>query len=166
MYCRLYMVYLICALLLIVSLQGTVGARLPQSQKDKEQMLKNVREKIESLQKHYHTTGTEWFGKSVLSSHLHQLNSKASCTCQSLLLDSMLNITETIFQDMRGKAENEETKTSLRDVMTEVKMLRHKYSEEQKVWRELQDIHSVEVNNGKIQKGALNSFLILYDLAY
>ncbi len=57
----------------------------------------------------------------------------------------MLNITETIFQDMRGKAEDEETKTSLNDVMTEVKMLRHKYSEEQKVWRELQDIHSIEV---------------------
>lgn len=46
---------------------------------------------------------------------------------------------------MRGKAENEETKTSLKDVMTDVKMLRHKYSEEQNVWRELQDIHSTEV---------------------
>lgn len=46
---------------------------------------------------------------------------------------------------MRGTAENEETKTSLKDVMTEVKMLRHKYSEEQKVWRELQDIHTIEV---------------------
>lgn len=57
----------------------------------------------------------------------------------------MLNITETILQDLRGKAENEETKTRLTDVMTEVKILRHKYSEEQKVWRELQDIHSVEV---------------------
>ncbi|KTG39352.1 hypothetical protein cypCar_00005062 [Cyprinus carpio] len=145
MYCWLNMVHLICALLLIVSLQGTVGARLPQSQNDKEQMLKNLREKIEPLQKHY---------------------SKASCTCQSLLLDRMLNITETILQDLRGKAENEETKTRLTDVMTEVKILRHKYSEEQKVWRELQDIHSVEVKNGTNQKGALNSFLILYDLAY
>ncbi len=57
----------------------------------------------------------------------------------------MLNMTETILQDMRGKAENEETKTTLKDVMTEVKMLRHKYSEEKKVWRELQDIHSIEV---------------------
>ncbi|NP_001347641.1 interferon gamma related precursor [Cyprinus carpio] len=166
MYCWLNMVHLICALLLIVSLQGTVGARLPQSQNDKEQMLKNLREKIEPLQKHYHTTDKEWFGKSVLLSHLHQLNSKASCTCQSLLLDRMLNITETILQDLRGKAENEETKTRLTDVMTEVKILRHKYSEEQKVWRELQDIHSVEVKNGTNQKGALNSFLILYDLAY
>uniref|UniRef100_A0A673LAQ3 Uncharacterized protein n=1 Tax=Sinocyclocheilus rhinocerous TaxID=307959 RepID=A0A673LAQ3_9TELE len=92
--------------------------------------------------------------------------SKASCTCQSLLLDRMLNITEIVLQDMRGKAENEETKTSLTDVMTEVKMLRHKYSEEQKVWRELQDIHSIEVKNGTIQKGVLNSFLILYDLAF
>ncbi|KAF4114725.1 interferon gamma-related-like [Onychostoma macrolepis] len=164
MYSLLNMVHLICALLLIASLQGTVGARLPQSQNDKEQMPKNIEEKIKPLQKYYHTTDTEWFGKSVLLSHLHQLNSKA-CTCQSLLLDRMLNVTETIFQDMRGKAENEETKTSLTDVMTEVKMLRHKYREEQKVWRELQDIHSIEVKNGTIQKGALNSFLMLYDLA-
>uniref|UniRef100_A0A672RK75 Interferon gamma n=1 Tax=Sinocyclocheilus grahami TaxID=75366 RepID=A0A672RK75_SINGR len=168
MYCRLNTVYLICALHLLYtcSLQGTVGARLPQSQNDKEQMLKNVREKIEPLQKHYQTTGTEWFEKSVLLSHLHQLNSKASCTCQSLLLDRMLNISEIVLQDMRGKADNKETKTSLIDVMTEVKMLRHKYSEEQKVWRELQDIHSIEVKNATIQKAALNSFLILYDLAY
>ncbi|KTF79793.1 hypothetical protein cypCar_00017690, partial [Cyprinus carpio] len=120
-----------------------------------------------------HTTGMEWFGKSVFVSHLHKLNSKASCTCQSLLLDRMLNLSETIFQDMKGKTENEDTKTSLKDIMTEVKMLRHKYSEEQKVWRELQDIQSIEVQiksikvkNGTIQKGVLNSFLILYDLAY
>lgn len=46
---------------------------------------------------------------------------------------------------MRKKAENEEVKTSLTDLMDEVKMLRHKYSEEQKVWKELQDIHSIEV---------------------
>ncbi|XP_043093831.1 interferon gamma-related-like [Puntigrus tetrazona] len=157
---------LICALLLIETLQGTVGARLPQSQNDKGQMLKNVRGKIEPLQKHYHTAGMELFGKSVLVSHLHRLNSKASCTCKSLLLDRMLNITETILQDMRGKAENEETKSSLTDVMTEVKILRHKYGEEQKVWGELQDIHSIEATNDTIQKGALNSFLSLYDLAY
>uniref|UniRef100_A0A8C1IR24 Interferon gamma n=1 Tax=Cyprinus carpio TaxID=7962 RepID=A0A8C1IR24_CYPCA len=162
MYSLLNMVHLICAFLLIVSPQGIDGARLPRSQNDKEQLLK----KVHFLQKHYHTTGMEWFGKSVFVSHLHKLNSKASCTCQSLLLDRMLNLSETIFQDMKGKTENEDTKTSLKDIMTEVKMLRHKYSEEQKVWRELQDIQSIEVKNGTIQKGVLNSFLILYDLAY
>ncbi|XP_073693851.1 interferon gamma-related-like [Garra rufa] len=156
----------ICALLLAVSLQGTDGARLPQSQNDKEQTLKRVEEKIGSLQKYYDTTGTELFGKSVMLSHLHHLNSKGSCTCQSLLLDGMLNITETIFQNMRVNAENEEAKTSLTDVLSEVKMLRHKYSEEQKVWRKLQDIRSIEVNNNTIQKGALNYFLMLYGLAY
>ncbi|XP_042591522.1 interferon gamma-related-like [Cyprinus carpio] len=162
MYSLRNMVHLICAFLLIVSPQGIDGARLPRSQNDKEQLLK----KVHFLQKHYHTTGMEWFGKSVFVSHLHKLNSKASCTCQSLLLDRMLNLSETIFQDMKGKTENEDTKTSLKDIMTEVKMLRHKYSEEQKVWRELQDIQSIEVKNGTIQKGVLNSFLILYDLAY
>uniref|UniRef100_A0A672JYR0 Interferon gamma n=1 Tax=Sinocyclocheilus grahami TaxID=75366 RepID=A0A672JYR0_SINGR len=166
MHSLLNIVHLICAFLLIVSPQGIDGARLPRSQNDKEQMLKKVKEKLQPLQKHYHTTGMEWFGKSVFVSQLHQLNSKASCTCQSLLLDRMLNISESIFQDMRGKAENEDTKTSLKDIMTEVKMLRHKYSEEQKVWKELQDIHSIEVKNGTIQKGVLNSFLILYDLAF
>uniref|UniRef100_A0A8C1A3V7 Interferon gamma n=1 Tax=Cyprinus carpio carpio TaxID=630221 RepID=A0A8C1A3V7_CYPCA len=141
MYSLRNMVHLICAFLLIVSPQGIDGARLPRSQNDKEQLLK----KVHFLQKHYHTTGMEWFGKSVFVSHLHKLNSKASCTCQSLLLDRMLNLSETIFQDMKGKTENEDTKTSLKDIMTEVKMLRHKYSEEQKVWRELQDIQSIEV---------------------
>ncbi|XP_052428808.1 interferon gamma-related-like [Carassius gibelio] len=166
MYSLLNMMHLLCAFLLIVSPQGINGARLPRSQNDKEQMLKKVEEKIQPLQMHYHTTGMEWFGKSAFVSHLHQLNSKASCTCESLLLDTMLNLSETIFQDMRGKAENEDTKSSLKYIMTEVKMLRHKYSEEQKVWKELQEIHSIEVKNDTIQKGILNSFLILYDLAY
>ncbi|XP_050964560.1 interferon gamma-related-like [Labeo rohita] len=166
MYSRFNVVRLTCALLLVVSLQGTDGARLPQSQNDKEQMMKIVTEKFKSLEMHYDIAGKEFFGKSVLLPHLDQLKSKTSCTYRALLLDRMLNITETIFQEMRKKAENEEVKTSLTDLMDEVKMLRHKYSEEQKVWKELQDIHSIEVTNDTIQKGALTSFLMLYKLAY
>ncbi len=58
----------------------------------------------------------------------------------------MLKIYEDIFQEMLIKSKQDEVKANLKDVMTEVKKLKHKYSEERKVWRELQDIKSVEVN--------------------
>lgn len=58
----------------------------------------------------------------------------------------MLKIYEDIFQDMLNKSEEKDVKASLTDVLTEVNKLKHKYSDEHKVWRELQDIHSVKVN--------------------
>ncbi len=58
----------------------------------------------------------------------------------------MLKVYEDIFQEMLIKSKQDEVKANLNDVMTEVKKLKHKYSEEHKIWRELQDINSVEVN--------------------
>lgn len=62
------------------------------------------------------------------------------------MLERMLKIYEDIFQDMLNKSEEKEVKASLNTVMNEMHKLKHKYSEEQKVWSELQDIHSVKVN--------------------
>ncbi|KAF4114726.1 interferon gamma-related-like [Onychostoma macrolepis] len=153
---------LLCGLLLIASLQTTKAFRLRRSKSDTIQMLNT---NIHNLQTHYNTKGQEWIGKSVFVSHLDQLNSKASCTCQALLLERMLKIYEDIFQDMLKKAEEKEIKANLIDVMTEVNKLKHKYSEEHKVWRELQDINSVKVRNGTIQRGALNDFLMVFNQA-
>uniref|UniRef100_A0A671QST0 Interferon gamma related n=1 Tax=Sinocyclocheilus anshuiensis TaxID=1608454 RepID=A0A671QST0_9TELE len=154
---------LLCGLLLIASLQTTKAFRFPRSKSNKIQMLNT---NIHNLQAHYNTKGPEWFGKSVFASHLDQLNSKPSCTCQALLLERMLKIYEDIFQDMLNKSEEKEVETNLIDVITEVNKLKHKYSEEHKVWRELQDIHSVKVKNGTIQGGALNDFLMVFNRAY
>lgn len=57
----------------------------------------------------------------------------------------MLKIYEDIFQDMLNKSEEKEVRDNLKDVMTEVYKLKHKYSVEHKVMRELQDIHSLKV---------------------
>lgn len=58
----------------------------------------------------------------------------------------MLNIYEDIFQVMLNQSKENEVKANLKHVMKEVNNLKHKYSEEHKVWRELQDINSVKVN--------------------
>ncbi|RXN19736.1 interferon gamma [Labeo rohita] len=129
---------------------GKLSKRCSRETKGKQTLSLCARENLKTIEDTFKTdiAGKEFFGKSVLLPHLDQLKSKTSCTYRALLLDRMLNITETIFQEMRKKAENEEVKTSLTDLMDEVKMLRHKYSEEQKVWKELQDIHSIENTKG------------------
>ncbi|XP_051544048.1 interferon gamma-related-like [Myxocyprinus asiaticus] len=161
-------IMLMCGLLL-VSLQRNNGFHLPRSTSDKDEMLerKKLQDIIHSLQNHYNTLDTQWVGKTIFASHLDQLNSRtrASCTCQTVLLEGMLKIYEEIFTDMRNKSEKKDVKTSLENVMTNVTKLRSNYSEERKVWRELQEIHSIKVKNGTIQKGALNEFLMVFDLA-
>uniref|UniRef100_A0A671MYJ3 Interferon gamma related n=1 Tax=Sinocyclocheilus anshuiensis TaxID=1608454 RepID=A0A671MYJ3_9TELE len=152
---------LLCGLLLIASLQTTNAFRFQRSKSEESHKLNT---NIHNLQVRYNTKGPEWFGKHVFVSHLDQLNSKASCTCQALLLERMLKIYEDIFQEMLNKSHDTEVKANLKDVMTKVHNLKHKYSEEQKVWRELQDIHSVKVENGTIQ-GALNDFLMVFNRA-
>ncbi|XP_051544043.1 interferon gamma-related-like [Myxocyprinus asiaticus] len=151
-------IVLMCGLL-IVTLQGTNGSRLPQSKNDKEQMLKT---NIHHLQEHYNTLSTEWVGKSVFVSYLDQLNSKGSCTCQTVLLEGMLKIYEEIFTDMLNKSENKEVQSDLKNLKRMVQNLRHKHSVEQSVWRELQDIHSIKVKNATVQGGALNDFLMVF----
>ncbi|XP_051547463.1 interferon gamma-related-like [Myxocyprinus asiaticus] len=154
-------IVLMCGLL-IVTLQGTNGSRLHRSKNEHQQLMTN----IHHLQEHYNTLGTEWVGKSVFASHLDQLKSRGSCTCQMVLLDGMLKIYEEIFTDMWNKSENKEVKTLLASVKKMVQDLRDKYSEEQKVWRELQDIHSIKVKNGTIHGGALNDFLMVIKQAH
>ncbi|XP_073693783.1 interferon gamma related [Garra rufa] len=155
---------LLCGLLLIASLQTTNAFRFRRSKSDK--IPKMLSTNIHNLQTHYNTKGQESIGKSLFVSHLDQLKSKGSCTCQALLLEAMLKTYEDIFQDMLNKSEEKEVKANLMDVMTEVHKLKHKYNEEQKVWRELQDIHSVKVKNGTIQEGALNDFIMVFTRAY
>ncbi len=58
----------------------------------------------------------------------------------------MLKTYEDIFQSMLNQSKDNEVKANLIHVMKEVNDLKHKYSEEHKVWRELQDINSVKVN--------------------
>ncbi|XP_067251701.1 interferon gamma-related-like [Chanodichthys erythropterus] len=147
---------LLCGLLLIASLQTTNVFSFPKSKREKT----NLETNISSLQEQYN--GTEGVSKSVFASHLYQLN--AFCTCNSLLLERMLNIYEELFQNM--KSEQKEVKNNLKNLMTEVKILRHQYSEEHKVWRELQEINSVKVKNGTTRAGALNDFLQVFDWAY
>ncbi|KTF79792.1 hypothetical protein cypCar_00017691 [Cyprinus carpio] len=153
---------LLCGLLLIASLQTTNAFRFRRSKSEENHMLNT---NIHNLQIHYNTKGPEWIGKHVFVSHLDQLNSEASCTCQTLLLERMLKIYEDIFQDMsKSKSKETEVKDSLNYVITKVRDLKHRYSQEQKVWRELQDIHSVKVKNETIQ-GALNDFLMVFNRA-
>ncbi|XP_043093534.1 interferon gamma related [Puntigrus tetrazona] len=172
---------LLCGLLLIASLQTTNALRFRRS---KSNTIQTLNTKIQHLQAHYKTKGKEWYGKTIFLSHLDQLNSKASCTCQGLLLERMLKIYEEIFQEMLNKSKEKEVTVNTNDVMTEAKRsgetevtanlnyiitvvnnLKKKYSEEHKVWRELQDIHSVKVENETIQGGALLDFLMVFDQA-
>ncbi|XP_056100419.1 interferon gamma related [Rhinichthys klamathensis goyatoka] len=151
---------LMCGLLLIASLQTTNSFRFRRSEK-----IKSLETNIHHLQNDYNTLGTEWVAKSVFASHLDQLNSKASCTCQALFLERMLNIYEDMFKDMMNKSEKKEVKNNLTNVMSEVKRLRHMYLSENKVWKELQNIDLVKVKNGTIQGGALNDFLMVFNRA-
>nr|ACN56578.1 interferon gamma [Ctenopharyngodon idella]ACN56579.1 interferon gamma [Ctenopharyngodon idella]7X45_A Chain A, Interferon gamma [Ctenopharyngodon idella]7X45_B Chain B, Interferon gamma [Ctenopharyngodon idella] len=150
---------LLCGLLLIASLQTTNAFRFRRSKSE----MTHLETNIHSLQEHYKTRGTEWVSKSVFVPHLNQLNSKASCTCQALLLERMLNIYEELFQDM--KSEHKEGRKDLDHLMDEVKKLRGNYKEEHKVWKELQEMNSVKVKNGTIRGGALNDFLMVFDRA-
>lgn len=71
--------------------------------------------------------------------------SKGSCTCKSVMLEGMLKIYEEVFRDMKNKSEKKEVKDRVEGIMTAVKDLRHKYSEENKLLRDLQDIHLIKV---------------------
>ncbi|XP_055046580.2 interferon gamma related [Misgurnus anguillicaudatus] len=153
-------------LLLIASLQVTDGARLPRSRNDKEQLLKKLEEILHPIQKYYTTTGTEWVGNSVFAPYLDQQNSRTSCTCQTMLLDRILKIYEEIFTDMSKNAEKKEVKTNLTNAVSEVKKLRIKFKGEHELWRDLQDVHLIKAKYGTVQKGALNEFLMVFDLAY
>lgn len=70
--------------------------------------------------------------------------SKASCTCQALLLERMLNFYEELFKDMQS--EHKDERNNPQYVMNEVKKLRQNYIVEHKVWKELQEINSLKVN--------------------
>ncbi|XP_067247094.1 interferon gamma related [Chanodichthys erythropterus] len=150
---------LLCGLLLVASLQTTNAFRFRRSN-SKSHLEKN----IHSLQDHYKTRGTEWVSKSVFVSHLNQLNSKASCTCQALLLERMLNFYEELFKDMTF--EHKDERNNPQYVMNEVKKLRQNYTVEHKVWKELQEMNSLKVKNGTIRGGALNDFLMVFQRAY
>lgn len=65
----------------------------------------------------------------------------ASCTCQTLLLERMLNIYEDMFKDMKEKSNKKDVQHNLRSVMREVTNLRHNYSTELAVWRQLQNMN-------------------------
>ncbi|XP_056311062.1 interferon gamma related [Danio aesculapii] len=149
---------LLCGLLWIASLQTTSAYRFRRSRSENPILNTN----IEKLKAHYNTLAKDWVGKSVFVSHLDQLNSRPTCTCQAVLLEGMLSIYEDIFQDMMNKSDNKEVRDDLKEVINEVKKLKHKYNEEHKLWRELQDIHSVKAKNGTIQERALNDFLKVY----
>ncbi|XP_051974547.1 interferon gamma-related-like [Xyrauchen texanus] len=148
---------LMCGLL-ILTLQGTNGSKLSQSKNDKYQMLKT---NIHHLQEHYKTLGTEWV-KSVFTSYLNKLKSKGSCTCQTVLLEGMLKIYEEIFTDMLNNSENKEVQSDLKHLKRMVQNLRHKYSVEHSVWTEIQEIQEIKVNDGTVQGGALNEFLMVF----
>ncbi|XP_055046579.2 interferon gamma-related-like [Misgurnus anguillicaudatus] len=157
-------IMLMCGLL-IASLQGTDGFRLRRSKQDKNEMLET---NINQLIKHYNTGGGEWVEKAVFARHLGRLNDlkSSSCTCESLMLKKILNVYEDIFTDMLNKLEKKELKASVKDIMTEVKQLRDKYSEEQKLLGDLHDLHHVKVKNSTVQQASLNEFLMTYYRAY
>ncbi|XP_056605000.1 interferon gamma-related-like [Triplophysa dalaica] len=150
----------------ITSLQGSDGSRLPVSKTEKEKTLKQLEEIIHPLQNFYNTTGTEWVGNPVFSPYLDQMNSRASCTCQTMLLDRILKLYEEIFTEMSNNSEKKEVKNNLKNAVKEVEKLRRKFNGEQKLWKDLQDINLIKVKNGTVQKGALNDFLMVFDLAY
>ncbi|XP_065146193.1 interferon gamma-related-like [Paramisgurnus dabryanus] len=155
-------IMLMCGLL-IASLQGTDGFRLRRSKQDKNQMLET---NIKQLQNHYNTLGAEWVRIKVFDLDRVNVLKSSSCTCQSLMLEGMLNVYEKIFTDMLKKLEKKELKASVNDIMKEVKNVRDKYSVEQKLWKDLQDLHHVKEKNSTIQGVALNEFLMVINEAY
>ncbi|XP_056605023.1 interferon gamma-related-like [Triplophysa dalaica] len=153
-------IMLICGPLL-VSLGVTDGFHHQRFKYDNELLNAN----ISKLQLHYNTNGAEWVGRSVFAQFLQQWSSKGSCTCQSMMLEGMLKIYEEVFRDMKNKSEKKEVKDRVEGIMTEVKNLRHKYSEENKLLRDLQDIHLIKVKNGTVQGALLNEFLMVFNKA-
>lgn len=71
--------------------------------------------------------------------------SRASCTCQTMLLDRILKLYEEIFTEMSNNSEKKEVKKNLKNAVKEVEKLRRKYNGEQKLWRDLQDINLIKV---------------------
>ncbi|TRY93002.1 hypothetical protein DNTS_030072 [Danionella cerebrum] len=156
-------VLLLCGLLSTASVQTTNALRFQRSKSgtDWDALINNVT----NLKNHYKANGPELVGRSVFVSNLEQLDSMGPCTCQSLLLDGMLNVYEEIFHSEMEKPEQIDVKTIFEGIIHEVKRLRHRFREEQKTWRELQKIHALKVKNETIQR-ALNDFNMVFFKAY
>ncbi|XP_076861113.1 interferon gamma related [Brachyhypopomus gauderio] len=136
--------------LIVASLTETAGRSL------------NVDNDVKAVLKHYKLTGPEWVGKAVFSPYLGKVDD--SCTCEKLVLLSMLNVYTDIFSDMMTKSNDK--KTDLENLKKNVTFLKaSRYTKEQSVWQQLRDIEAIEVTNSTIQGGALNNFLSVYDAA-
>uniref|UniRef100_A0A4W4DMP1 Interferon gamma n=1 Tax=Electrophorus electricus TaxID=8005 RepID=A0A4W4DMP1_ELEEL len=143
----LFNLVIMCGLI-IASLTGTMGRSL------------HIENEVKTLLKHYKLTGPEWVGKAVFSPYL----GKNTCTCEKLVLLSMLNVYMDIFSDMMNKSK--EKKAVLEELKKSVALLKaNKYTKEQAVWQQLKEIESLEVNNSTIQGGALNNFRSVYEVA-
>ncbi|XP_062865290.1 interferon gamma related [Trichomycterus rosablanca] len=142
---------LMCGFVIVASLNGTAG-----------HLNQNVTAAVQTLLTQNGFAGTEWVGKAVFTPYLG--TTPETCTCERLMLLSMLNVYMDIFSDMLNSAKG--TESSLRELQVSVKNLRtHKYKNEQDVLKQLHKINSVEVKDRTVQGGALNNFLSVFDMA-
>uniref|UniRef100_A0A4W4DM72 Interferon gamma n=1 Tax=Electrophorus electricus TaxID=8005 RepID=A0A4W4DM72_ELEEL len=148
----LFNLVIMCGLI-IASLTGTMGRSL------------HIENEVKTLLKHYKLTGPEWVGKAVFSPYLGKADN--TCTCEKLVLLSMLNVYMDIFSDMMNKSK--EKKAVLEELKKSVALLKaNKYTKEQAVWQQLKEIESLEVRKKStctIQGGALNNFRSVYEVA-
>lgn len=78
-----------------------------------------------------------------------------------MILEGMLNIYEEIFTDMLNKSEKKELKNSVKEVLSEVKTMRHNYSQEHRLWRDLQEIHLIKVRPMICVRRAIHKHFVL-----
>ncbi|XP_066522893.1 interferon gamma related [Hoplias malabaricus] len=145
---------LICGSLIIESLSRATGYVIPEGR----QSSHNMTYEVQTVQRHYDLTSNEWVGRAVFTPYLGKIQ---TCTCEKLVLAAMLNTYMDIFSDMLKKSK--EVEASLKGLQKNVTHLRDsKYSKEQAVLKQLQEIKLINVTNFMIQGGAVNDFESVY----
>ncbi|XP_036433439.1 interferon gamma related isoform X1 [Colossoma macropomum] len=177
---------LMCGLVIIESLNGAAGNVIPHNVPHNP--LQNLKKAVHTVQKYYDLKNKEWMGRAVFAPYLgktevsltilltvEQSQERQSialimlccfktCTCEKLVLAAMLNSYVEIFSDMMKKSK--EIEASLKGMQANVTHLQEsKYSKEQHVLTQLQEIKHKNVNDMTIQGGAVNDFLSVYDMA-
>ncbi|XP_036433440.1 interferon gamma related isoform X2 [Colossoma macropomum] len=150
---------LMCGLVIIESLNGAAGNVIPHNVPHNP--LQNLKKAVHTVQKYYDLKNKEWMGRAVFAPYLGKTE---TCTCEKLVLAAMLNSYVEIFSDMMKKSK--EIEASLKGMQANVTHLQEsKYSKEQHVLTQLQEIKHKNVNDMTIQGGAVNDFLSVYDMA-
>ncbi|XP_072529583.1 interferon gamma related [Salminus brasiliensis] len=137
---------LFCGLAVITLLKGTTGFSI----------LEREHKDVVAVQTKYKLKTTR---TAIFTQYLDKVE---TCTCEQLVFASMLNSYMDIFLDMLKN----EPDDSLKRIKNLVNHLRaNKYTKEQSVLKQLQEIRHLDVKNFTIQSGAMADFLSIYDIA-